>query len=264
MRKAEMLQTVDMKRLAVANRLAHQWMVKLGIKKTNCFKFVKQVATLSPELFDKLSTEDQIALKNDADTIRYTMDIENDMIEQNFFFIQYVATRLKIKSFTDEHLSYGMMGMRKAIYYYTKDDIKFSTFCYNGIKTAFKHLYYFTKPKKTKANNAILATDMRNEDRKATLENMAIYVCETEEEECPADISDKKQLLAELTREAGLKDIQVKLVQAFMERQNVPSWLENFMATNNLTCSRQAVYTRLKRTIAKLKEAYDKRKGGNN
>lgn len=218
------------------------------------------VVDQDPALFDKLSTADKLQLIADTKTIRYTMDVENQMIEENFYFIKYVATRLKVREFTDEHLSYGMMGMRKAIYYYTKEDIKFSTFCYNGIKTAFKHLYYFTKPKKTRANNAILATDMRHDNKDAKMEDLAVYHCVSEDESqedielCGIDT------INQLCKEAGLNDLQVNLIKAFLTKKNVPNWLENFMFVNKLTCTRQAVYTRLKRSIRKLKDAYDRKK----
>lgn len=218
------------------------------------------VVDRDPALFDKLSIEDKQQLIIDTDSIRYTMDVENQMIEENFYFIKYVATKLKVRDFTDEHLSYGMMGMRKAIYYYTKEDIKFSTFCYNGIKTAFKHLYYFTKPKKTRANNAILATDMRYDDKNAKMEDLAVYHCVSEDESQDDSETFGSDTINQLCREAGLNDLQINLIRAFLSKKNVPNWLENFMFANKLTCTRQAVYTRLKRSIRKLKEAYDRRK----
>ena len=254
-----MEKTFNFTKLAEANKLAHKWMERLGIKKTLVFKFVKSITVQDPKIMDTLSEEEKIELLKDAEIIRYTMDIENDMIEQNIHYIKYVAKKCKVRQFTDEHLSYGLQGMRKSIYYYTNDAVKFSTFCFNGVKRAFAHLYYFTKPKKTKGNNAILATDLHAESSKNNLENIAVYTCDFDEDNADemAIAVPSSDAVINLCKEAGLKDIQIKLLQAYMNKTNVLNWLENFMSTHGLTCSKQAVYVRLKRTIQKLKAVYD-------
>lgn len=233
--------------LAQSNILIHKWLSRLNLKKFEVYNFVKKCCDGNFD-FD-LSEEELEQLKLDSSIFKYTLDVEDKIIQQFVPMIYAIAKRFGV-GIDDDYISKGMTGIRKSVYYYTGKS-KFNTFCYNGITTAFRQVFdSVTLVRK----NTVFESDLRKQDKNSyrfessvhntdeTPVNKLIYL---------ANNLDRFSVKAKLNKLE--KSVLYSRIKECMGDEK--DWIKEFHKRSGLTLSKKKVYSIFNSAAKKLRDS---------
>ena len=254
----------DFPKICQSNRLVKEWLDKLGMKHYDIFLFLKLVQNKNYNQLKNITEEQVDIINQQRDIILYTKSIENDLITQYLNMVYFVAKECGIKSSSDDHVSYGLDGLRRAVFYYNDPESNFNQYCFQGIRKGFQHWSYYKKPVKNQIIRPILATDLSDEKTEYKFEEVAIYKFEGDSDDIAEKIynlaGDKEkliQLISVLAEHANLSDLDVQIILGMtFDNHGRNGWVEKFISSQGLTCTKATIYNRYKQGVIRLHRAY--------
>lgn len=237
----------DHKVLSESNLLIHKWLKILNLKRKDVFRFISNCKLDNFSIY-AISDEQLADLKADMQIFRYTINIENELIEKFKPMLYFVAKKMKISTLSHDHISNGLIGIRKAIYYYIKPEISFKSYCFTGIVTAFKQVY---SSKRLIDHHTVKATDI-GKNRNFVFDR---EVHDNASGDPTHQVNFLQENLDELAKLAKFTELE-KLVM-YQRLTNVSNdtsnWAKKLIEEHNLTCTMCTVYRSFKSASAKLK-----------